>query len=79
MNSVVDKNLLVVSGISGRYPQSNSVDELWEKICRGLILYEKDPTPYPKGKVALIGFLYSVKFSPKKQSPAIFHASETIE
>ncbi|XP_074602370.1 fatty acid synthase-like [Brevipalpus obovatus] len=48
MPSIIDQSTLVVSGISGRYPQSNSVDELWEKICKGLILYEKDPTPYPK-------------------------------
>lgn len=40
---------MVISGISGRYPQSNNLEQLWSKILKGVPLITPDNTPYSKG------------------------------
>ena len=42
---------IVVTGVSGRYPKSESVEELWENLIQGKVLYQKDEFPYPKSKL----------------------------
>lgn len=41
---------IVISGISGRYPESNSVDEFWEKLLSGVELISSNDLRWPVGK-----------------------------
>ncbi|XP_015784226.1 fatty acid synthase-like [Tetranychus urticae] len=42
-----DENV-IISGVSGRFPKSDSVEELWQNLFSGKPLYGPDTVPYPK-------------------------------
>lgn len=42
---------IVISGISGRYPESNNVNEFWEKLLSGVELISADDRRWPVGKL----------------------------
>lgn len=41
---------IVVTGISGRYPGSENIDELWNNLMQGKKLYVPDKFQYPNGE-----------------------------
>lgn len=41
---------IVISGISGRFPESDSVDEFADNLFRGVNLVSKDDRRWPVGK-----------------------------
>lgn len=41
---------IVISGISGRYPESDSLDEFWEKLLSGVELISCNDRRWPIGK-----------------------------
>lgn len=40
---------LVISGVSGRYPQADNLEEFWSSLLKGAPLYSIDKTPFAKG------------------------------
>ena len=45
------KESTVISGISGRYPESDNIDEFWTKLLQGTELYTADDRRWPLGKL----------------------------
>lgn len=41
---------IVISGIAGRYPESDNIDEFWSKLLAGVDLVTGDDRRYPEGK-----------------------------
>lgn len=41
---------IVISGISGRYPESDNTEEFWTKLLAGDELYTADDRRWPLGK-----------------------------
>ena len=41
---------IVISGISGRYPESDSLDEFWSNLMSGVELVTADDRRWPVGK-----------------------------
>lgn len=41
---------IVISGVSGRYPGSENLEELWKNLMNKEKLYVPDDFPYPNGK-----------------------------
>uniref|UniRef100_T1JX10 Ketosynthase family 3 (KS3) domain-containing protein n=1 Tax=Tetranychus urticae TaxID=32264 RepID=T1JX10_TETUR len=39
---------IAVTGLAGRFPQSDNVEELWDHLLNGRVLYQSDDFPYPK-------------------------------
>lgn len=46
----MSKGEIVISGISGRWPKSDNLDEFWENLKQSKPMYEKDDFPYSKCK-----------------------------
>ena len=44
------KEDIVISGISGRYPESSNIDEFWQKLTSGVELISCDDRRWPVGK-----------------------------
>ena len=44
---------IVISGISGRYPESENVEEFWYKLLNGIPMYSQDDRRWPVGKLVL--------------------------
>lgn len=45
---------IVITGIAGRYPESNNVDEFWTKLLSGVELISADDRRWPIGKLTYI-------------------------
>jgi len=41
---------LVISGMAGRFPETESVDEFWQKLLEGVPLITSDNRRWPVGK-----------------------------
>lgn len=41
---------IVISGISGRFPEADSVEELWDKLMNEIPMYTKDARRWPVGE-----------------------------
>ena len=48
---------IVISGISGRYPESDNLEEFWDKLIQGIELISCDDRRWPVGESKLIFFL----------------------
>lgn len=46
-----DQEEVVISGIAGRYPESENIDEFWSKLLAGVDLVTEDARRYPMGKL----------------------------
>ncbi|XP_074599538.1 fatty acid synthase-like [Brevipalpus obovatus] len=44
---------IVISGISGRFPEADHVEELWDKLMNGIPLYTKDGRRWPVNLINL--------------------------
>lgn len=44
------KENYVISGISGRYPDADSLDVFWDKLINGIPLYSNAGRRWPVGK-----------------------------
>ncbi|XP_015789260.1 fatty acid synthase isoform X2 [Tetranychus urticae] len=44
----MSKGEIVISGISGRWPKSDNLDEFWENLKQSKPMYEKEDFPYSK-------------------------------
>lgn len=42
---------IVISGMSGRFPECDSVEEFYEKLFSGIDLVHENDTRWPKGKL----------------------------
>ncbi|RWS03476.1 fatty acid synthase-like protein, partial [Dinothrombium tinctorium] len=42
-----DEEEIVVSGISGRYPESDNIEEFWHNLINGYDLYSADDRRWP--------------------------------
>ena len=42
---------IVISGISGRYPESGNINEFWDKLMSGKELSSIDDRRWPVGKL----------------------------
>lgn len=42
-------NDIVISGISGRYPECENVEEFWHKLINGIPMYTADARRWPVG------------------------------
>lgn len=42
---------IVITGLSGKFPQSDNPEQLWENLVNGNILYQPDEFNYPKSKL----------------------------
>ena len=45
---------IVISGLAGRFPESENIDEFWTKLINGVDLVTDDDRRYPKGKIIRI-------------------------
>lgn len=55
--------MIVISGISGRFPESNSIAEFRENLFSGVDMVNDDPRRWPSSKWHDIHFsLYSMKY-----------------
>lgn len=45
----MDKNI-VISGIAGRYPESDNIGEFWDKLVNGVELNSIDGRRWPVGE-----------------------------
>lgn len=45
---------IVISGISGRYPECESLQEFWDKLSAGVELISSDDRRWPIGKSLLV-------------------------
>lgn len=45
---------IVISGISGRFPESDNIDELNDNLFNHVDMVTEDDRRYPIGKIALI-------------------------
>ncbi|RWS02169.1 fatty acid synthase-like protein, partial [Dinothrombium tinctorium] len=43
----VNENDFVISGISGRYPESDNIEEFWNNLINGYELYTSDDRRWP--------------------------------
>lgn len=41
---------IVITGISGRYPECSNIDEFWEKLLAGVELMTSDDRRWPVGE-----------------------------
>ena len=41
---------VVITGIGGRFPESNNIDEFWKNLLSGITLCSDDETRWPKGE-----------------------------
>ncbi|XP_025018649.1 fatty acid synthase, partial [Tetranychus urticae] len=55
------KENTVISGISGRYPESDSIEEFWTKLLKGVELYTADDRRWPLGCMNLPRFTGKLK------------------
>ena len=46
----IERDAIVISGISGRYPESLNVHEFWEKLLSGRELSSIDDRRWPVGE-----------------------------
>ncbi|RWS05359.1 fatty acid synthase-like protein, partial [Dinothrombium tinctorium] len=44
---------IVISGISGRYPKADNIEELWNNLINGKEMYIADDSRWPVGYVGL--------------------------
>ncbi|XP_053209039.1 fatty acid synthase-like isoform X2 [Panonychus citri] len=44
---MLDNNNIVISGIAGRFPNADDVDQLWDKLLQGKILYNQERDRHP--------------------------------
>ena len=44
---------IVISGISGRFPESNNIQEFWENLLKGEAMNSVDDSRWPVGLLAL--------------------------
>lgn len=49
---------IVISGISGRYPESKNIDEFWQKLTSGVELISCSDIRWPIGKSHFTYFLF---------------------
>ena len=56
---------IVISGISGRYPESDSLDEFWEKLLSGVELISCNDRRWPIGE-----FFYFIIFRSVSETPS---------
>ena len=47
---------VVISGMAGRFPQSDSIDEFWDHLMNGDLLVSMDSSRWPPGKAFLRHF-----------------------
>lgn len=47
----MNDNQLVISGISGRYPEAANFEILWDKLIQGVPLYSSDDRRWPVGEL----------------------------
>ncbi|RWS06022.1 fatty acid synthase-like protein, partial [Dinothrombium tinctorium] len=47
---------IVISGISGRFPEANNVEEFWHKLITGQELYSCNDRRWPVGYMGLPSF-----------------------
>jgi hypothetical protein len=47
------KEEIVISGISGRFPESNSTEEFWDNLINGVDMVTTDDRRWPIGKCTI--------------------------
>jgi len=57
-----DSNSIVISGVSGRYPECDNIEEFWTSLINGKPLYTSDSSRWPQGKFFFSFFKSSNKF-----------------
>ena len=60
---------IVISGISGRYPESDNLEEFWDKLIQGVELISSDDRRWPVGE-SKFNFFLSLSLSPRPASPS---------
>lgn len=50
-----DKDAVVITGISGRFPESKNIQEFWDKLMAGKVMNSADDRRWPVGE-----FIYSL-------------------
>lgn len=51
---------IVISGISGRYPESDNLEEFWDKLIQGVELISCDDRRWPVGESKLNFFYFAL-------------------
>ena len=47
--TVID-NTVVITGVSGRYSEADSIQEFWEKLLGSVPMYSSDARRWPQGE-----------------------------
>ncbi|RWS08133.1 fatty acid synthase-like protein [Dinothrombium tinctorium] len=53
MSKNVQSDEIVVSGIAGRFPEADDIEELWSKLMNGIELSSTDDRRWPLGTFLL--------------------------
>lgn len=46
-----DKDAVVITGISGRFPESKNIQEFWDKLMAGKVMNSADDRRWPVGEL----------------------------
>lgn len=62
-----DKDAVVITGISGRFPKSKNIQEFWDKLMAGKVMNSADDRRWPVGELIyswsrLIKNLYQIHY-----------------
>lgn len=55
---------VVIAGISGRLPESNSLEEFWENLINGLDMVTEDDRRWKPGKIFLSDVTLKSQYQP---------------
>lgn len=54
----VTENPVSITGIAGRFPESNNIDEFWTNLLSGRELCTEDDRRWPVGEFPLTNYLF---------------------
>lgn len=64
---------IVISGISGRFPESSNIEEYWSNLINGIDMVNDDPRRWPTGLYGLPSRLGKIKQEDLESCDATFY------
>lgn len=59
----LDDDAVVISGISGKFPNSNNINELIENLMNGVDCISDDHSRWPKSKIIIVNLILFTQIS----------------